>query len=531
MLLCLLLLTAAIAAASAAKIQQEDPLRLRKREKLLFRDALQMARRDGYTLDGFYHTSTWRGKWRQVVDEQLSLLAGARPLHGDLQFNHSSSGTSGSGSGSVPSYGQPRWASLLAASGKLHTTVSGSDSTSVEAVLAFLEEREACLALPASAGRARCRKTLLQEQRGAPARGRRRAQGQAQQQQQQQEDSTSGWGYEYIVRYQLQPGQAEEGAAEVGRPLVARLRLQPKVELHFARTLPRRTWEQATNGEKEAFERDPRGLSEGEGATLQALWEHCSAETAAGRKALVYYLHSKGSCCTRGPGSESGGPPDVVEAISDWREALNTFTVEFPSICLRALLAGYPTCGYGAQSGHYSGNFFWADCRHVAALSRPKVFQPWQQEMFILHTSASPEKESEWFDRCAYSPYHCGVNHYAAACSRSAYTGVVESYLGAADSPLFDTPQHQAGAGATAVAGAGVGTGAEEAAEAAGAGAGAFARHSRGPGAMARFDACRHVLDERGGTYEHLPQWSKADPARYFEVGGTRYAPKANPKR
>ena len=50
---------------------------------------------------------------------------------------------------------------------------------------------------------------------------------------------------------------------------------------------------------------------------------------------------------------------------------MNAFNIEFPSICLRALLKGYNTCGVENQDAHYSGNFWWADCEHIASLSKP----------------------------------------------------------------------------------------------------------------------------------------------------------------
>ena len=34
---------------------------------------------------------------------------------------------------------------------------------------------------------------------------------------------------------------------------------------------------------------------------------------------------------------------------------MNAFNIEFPSICLRALLKGYNTCGVENQDAHYSG--------------------------------------------------------------------------------------------------------------------------------------------------------------------------------
>ena len=42
-------------------------------------------------------------------------------------------------------------------------------------------------------------------------------------------------------------------------------------------------------------------------------------------------------------------------AVASWREVMNTFNIEFPSICMRALNDGYSTCGMEYQEAHYSG--------------------------------------------------------------------------------------------------------------------------------------------------------------------------------
>ena len=65
----------------------------------------------------------------------------------------------------------------------------------------------------------------------------------------------------------------------------------------------------------------------------------------AGEKAVVYYFHSKGGCCSR--------KQAAFNPVASWREAMNTFNLEYPSICLRAMLEGYPTCGFEYQDAHY----------------------------------------------------------------------------------------------------------------------------------------------------------------------------------
>ena len=99
---------------------------------------------------------------------------------------------------------------------------------------------------------------------------------------------------------------------------------------------------------------------------------------------------------------------DSSNPVASWRELMNTFNIEFPSVCLRALMDGYRSvclpaylsvsyciftllystavhitsvltfssrifhrhsaCGVELQEGHFSGNFYWARCDHIAAL-------------------------------------------------------------------------------------------------------------------------------------------------------------------
>jgi hypothetical protein len=103
-------------------------------------------------------------------------------------------------------------------------------------------------------------------------------------------------------------------------------------------------------------------------------------EVANKRKAYIYYIHSKGGCCVRGEKKVSYNVEPVGKTnellhfwcwyvvhsyvnnvlyiyiyvyiymyiyqfyiflyTASWREGMNTFNLEFPSICLRALLAG-----------------------------------------------------------------------------------------------------------------------------------------------------------------------------------------------
>ena len=40
----------------------------------------EQAIEEGYTLAGFYHTSAWMPHWQEIVEEQLLIMDGRRPL-------------------------------------------------------------------------------------------------------------------------------------------------------------------------------------------------------------------------------------------------------------------------------------------------------------------------------------------------------------------------------------------------------------------------------------------------------------------
>ena len=66
----------------------------------------------------------------------------------------------------------------------------------------------------------------------------------------------------------------------------------------------------------------------------------------------LYDDKSKSGCCYKDFGSKEKNPR------ASWREEMNAFNIEFPSICLRALLKGYNTCGVENQDAHYSGMLY-----------------------------------------------------------------------------------------------------------------------------------------------------------------------------
>jgi len=131
----------------------------------------------------------------------------------------------------------------------------------------------------------------------------------------------------------------------------------------------------------------------------------------------VFSPTGKSGCCYKDP----FGPKEKMPRAS-WREEMNAFTIEFPSICLRALLKGYNTCGVENQDAHYSGNFWWADCAHIASLPKPdNRFDPWSAEFFVQKYSVDHALAKRIGYHCGYSAWNCGINLYDFDCERDMY--------------------------------------------------------------------------------------------------------------
>lgn len=198
-----------------------------------------------------------------------------------------------------------------------------------------------------------------------------------------------------------------------------------KITVEFNRTITRGAYDSASADKKKAYH-DDQELSCGEYPTIMKLRDYCMKEVSAGRKTLVYYMHSKGACCQR---NATNGPPQN-EGVSAWREYMNAMTIEFPSICMRALMKGHLTCGVENQDMHYSGNYWWADCGHVAQL--PPLLTRWDfgaPEFFVLRYSDDFGLARQLGFQCGYSIFNCGVNLYDVACSRDRYRERLNKYV------------------------------------------------------------------------------------------------------
>jgi hypothetical protein len=124
----------------------------------------------------------------------------------------------------------------------------------------------------------------------------------------------------------------------------------------------------------------------------------------------------KSGCCYKDFGSREKLPR------ASWREEMNAFIVEFPSICLRAIMKGYNTCGVENQDAHYSGNFWWAHCGHIASLHKPQNrFDPWAAEFYVQRYSVDGSLARRIGYHCGYSEFNCGLNLYDYDCYRDMY--------------------------------------------------------------------------------------------------------------
>ncbi len=211
-----------------------------------------------------------------------------------------------------------------------------------------------------------------------------------------------------------------------------------KIRFSYNATLTRGTFAKSDSDTRAEYL--ARGnLSEGESSTLARVKDYCEAQVSRGKRTLVFYIHDKGACCY--PSLERK-PSYVSVAVAAWRDVMNAAVLEFPSICARAVLGGYSVCGYGSQGdkAHFTGNFWWADCGHVAALPRVSTyFDAWKAEFFLMRTSRNMMNRMDIMHRCAYEIHHCGGNHYAEPCQREAYLQRLLTLLNHSQLPVLSS--------------------------------------------------------------------------------------------
>jgi len=197
-----------------------------------------------------------------------------------------------------------------------------------------------------------------------------------------------------------------------------------RISFNFNETVARFVYKRARGAEFKRLHDNPQ-ISEGEYSTLAAMQDYCAAERRAGREAYAFYLHNKGGCCHRTKSSNKVDPTN--DNVCAWREVMNAFNIEFPSVCGRALRTGnYAACGVeflvDYHTAHYSGNFFWANCRHIVALApMTSRFDSFAAELLLFNRSAAQgdrESNRRFGQRCGYSAFNCCVDFYKQDCKR-----------------------------------------------------------------------------------------------------------------
>jgi hypothetical protein len=213
-----------------------------------------------------------------------------------------------------------------------------------------------------------------------------------------------------------------------------------KILTRYNATIPRLGTLSMSNSKRNSFLSSSAAqvLSEGEFSSMESIYDYCKTEQQHNRKSIVFYVHSKGGCCTRGNGETN---------VAHWRELMNAFVIEFPSICMRALLEGYSTCGalYTTKpSPAYSGNFWWARCDHISMLPRPMDrFNCIDPEYFLFNITEDLALLKEYTHHCAYNTYSSGINHYATECNRVEYIeGIYDSVVGREISHTYSNQQN-----------------------------------------------------------------------------------------
>lgn len=203
------------------------------------------------------------------------------------------------------------------------------------------------------------------------------------------------------------------------------LKHRDRIRMNYNRTIGRDEFNRINDEKKKIYSADST-LSTGEYATIKTLQDFCKARVAQNKKTLIYYMHMKGSCCMKDPNNLNRQEP-----VAAWREYMNAMNLEFPSPCIRAIVnKKYSTCGVENQDAHYSGNFWWADCNHIARL--PPIdnrFDFMAPEFFVLRAHPDFEIARNFGYRCGYSLQNCGVNLYDKECKRIMFREKLLKYV------------------------------------------------------------------------------------------------------
>jgi hypothetical protein len=219
-----------------------------------------------------------------------------------------------------------------------------------------------------------------------------------------------------------------------------KLELRQKVEVTYHKGLPRKMYRNAISkwnlSRAIAFIKpllEAEELSSGEYPTLTALQDFCRSEVALGRNSFVVYSHLKSGRATF---DQFKG----TENTSYWREFMSTVILEYPSICIRALLEGSSVCGIlfkELPSPHFHGNFWWASCNHIASL--PHLYSPLlgylDAEMWLMRVG---QGTADFSNNCAYVAVrdeNKGRMRYFHSDMPEDYLPLIKSYLQDASLP------------------------------------------------------------------------------------------------
>jgi len=190
--------------------------------------------------------------------------------------------------------------------------------------------------------------------------------------------------------------------------------------INYNETVGRFVYKRAKGKEQQSMT-DNFQISEGEYSTLATMHSYCHAHP----KDLVFYLHNKGGCCSRTKSSNKIDPTN--DNVCAWREAMNAFIIDYPSVCTAAIVDGnYATCGFELMidyhTPHYSGNFFWASCawlKGVKELGVDKRFDSFAAELFLFGKGGAEGEERRLYaQRCGFSVYNCCMDFYLKECTR-----------------------------------------------------------------------------------------------------------------
>lgn len=143
------------------------------------------------------------------------------------------------------------------------------------------------------------------------------------------------------------------------------------------------------------------GLHGSESQTLNEVYQHCAANSAN----KVLYFHNKGSL-------------NYNIENTNFRRALDCFILN--PRCLDALNKGFDTCGWRLSPlphVHYSGNYWWATCKHINSLISPVVhtyndtFLAYSAKLYPTHdrTTQLPSKDNPFPDQA-----YLGLGRYFA---------------------------------------------------------------------------------------------------------------------